>query len=177
MTSAGDPVDAWLDTWRVELDGVVLRSSELSKRIMFLADVLQRVTRDELVDLGLTPAEFDILVALRRSGSPYQLKPNQLARSLLLSRGGTTNVTHRLVARGLVVREDDATDARSTWLRLTPEGVDLAERAVLAGSATHDMLFDDVPTAVLDAASDALRNVFAAAAAASGRARRWRRTP
>ncbi|MGW0949195.1 MarR family winged helix-turn-helix transcriptional regulator [Streptomyces sp. NPDC002623] len=80
----------------------------------------------------------------------------------MLSTGGTTNVTHRLVARRLVERESDPADARSTWLRLTPDGVALAERAVLANAAAHHALFEGAPTAVVDAATTALRDLLAA---------------
>ncbi|WP_454852466.1 MarR family winged helix-turn-helix transcriptional regulator [Promicromonospora soli] len=164
MSSQSDPVDAWLDAWRGELSGVVLPSSELTKRIMFVFGALEATVRRELAGLELTAAEFDIIVALRRGGAPYRMKPNQLTRSLMLSSGGTTNVTHRLVSRGLIVREDDPADARSTWLRLTPEGVELAERAVRANAAAHDALFRDTPPAVVEAATDALRKLFATTA-------------
>ncbi|WP_340385729.1 hypothetical protein U5640_43350 [Streptomyces sp. SS7] len=84
----------------------------------------------------------------------------------------TTNVTHRLVARGVVEREDDPADARSTWLKLTPDGVALAERALLATSAEHEALFEGVPAEVVEAATVALRNLATAprAARAQGRA-------
>ncbi len=150
-----------MDSWRAELPEVERSSSELTKRIMFMSGVLDGVMRRELTELGLTPAEFDVLVTLRRSGTPYRMKPNQLARSVMLTTGGTTNVTHRLVARGVVEREDDPDDARSTWLRLTPDGVALAERAVLANAAAHDALFDGVPAAAVEAATAALRELFA----------------
>jgi DNA-binding MarR family transcriptional regulator len=151
-----------MEAWRAELPEVAHASSELSKRIMFLAGVLDRAMRRELAELELTVAEFDVLVALRRAGAPYRMKPNQLARSLMLSTGGTTNVTHRLVARHLVEREDDPDDARSTWLRLTPDGVALAERAVLVNATAHAALFEGAPTTVVDAANTALRELFAA---------------
>ncbi|MEH0580523.1 MarR family transcriptional regulator [Streptomyces sp. B21-108] len=160
MTATSDPVDAVLQTWRAELPEVIFASSELSKRIMFLATALDRGTRRELDELGLTVAEFDVLVALRRAGEPYRLKPNQLARSLMLSTGGTTNVTHRLVARGVVEREADPSDARSTWLKLTPDGVALAERAVLANSTEHEALFEGVPAEIIEAATVALRDLI-----------------
>ncbi|MEU6379124.1 MarR family transcriptional regulator [Streptomyces sp. NPDC046909] len=162
MTTTPDPVDVWMDSWRTELPEVEHASSELTKRIMFMTSALDGVMRRELTELGLTPAEFDVLVALRRAGAPYRMKPNQLARSLMLSTGGTTNVTHRLVARGLVEREDDPDDARSTWLRLTPDGVALAERSVLVSSAAHDALFEGVPAEIVEAATTALRELFAA---------------
>lgn len=141
---------------------VVFTSLELSKRIMFLSAALERVARLVLAELGLTVAEFDVLAALRRAGEPYRMKPKQLARSLMLSTGGTTNVTHRLVARGAVEREDDPADARSTWIRLTPDGIALAERAVLAISAEHDAFFQGVPTEVIDGATAALRDLVTA---------------
>ncbi|WP_063043836.1 MarR family winged helix-turn-helix transcriptional regulator [Nocardia pseudovaccinii] len=171
---ATDPVEAWLGQWREELPSVLNSSSELIKRVMFFAEVLNGMMRSELADLGLTAAEFDVLVALRRAGAPYRLKPNQLARSLMLSTGGTTNVTHRLVSRELVEREGDPDDARSAWLRLTRQGVALAERAVLVNAAAHDALFESVPATAVDAATVALRDVFAACPALRGGDRRTR---
>ncbi|MFJ8716167.1 MarR family winged helix-turn-helix transcriptional regulator [Streptomyces violaceus] len=162
MTTTPDPVDAWMDSWRTELPEVEHASSELTKRIMFLSAALDGVMRRELTELELTAAEFDVLVTLRRSGAPYRMKPNQLARSVMLTTGGTTNVAHRLVARGVVEREDDPEDARSNWLRLTADGVALAERAVLVNAAAHDALFEGVPTTVVEEATAALRDLFAA---------------
>jgi DNA-binding MarR family transcriptional regulator len=164
VTAFLDPVDALMASWRAELPDVLNPASELTKRVMLLAAELDEATRRELPGVGLTVAEFDVIVALRRAGSPYRLKPNTLARSLMLSTGGTSNVTNRLVSRQLVVREGDPNDARSTWIRLTPEGVRLAEHAVRVNSTAHATVFAGVPVDVIDAAAAALRDVFAAAA-------------
>lgn len=162
MSTDEDPIDAWLTTWRRELDGVVLPSSELTKRVMYFGDVLRETMRRELSKLELTEAEFDVVIALRRSGAPYRMKPKDLVRSLMLSSGGTTNVTHRLVARGLVERQNDPADARSTFLHLTEQGVRVAEHAVQVNARAHDALFEGVPVEVVDEAAVALRAVFAA---------------
>jgi DNA-binding MarR family transcriptional regulator len=108
----------------------------------------------------LTGADFDVLAALRRSGKPYRLKANELSRSLLLSTGGTSNVVNRLVGRGLVEREPDQTDGRSTYVRLTPRGRALAEEVVIANSKTHDEVLSGIPAEVLERATAALREVF-----------------
>jgi hypothetical protein len=50
-----------MQAWRAELPEVLFASSELSKRIMFLSAALDRVTRSDLAELGLTVAEFDVL--------------------------------------------------------------------------------------------------------------------
>ncbi|MEU4190693.1 MarR family transcriptional regulator [Kribbella sp. NPDC026611] len=155
-----DPVDRLIDSWGQELPEVLHPTSELSKRIMVLAGRLNEVTRRVLRELELTTAEFDVIVSLRRSGAPYRQKPSDLSRSLLLSSGGTSNVTNQLVRRGLVVREPDPEDGRGTQIRLTPEGVKLAEEAVKASSAAHHELWSDLPEDATEQAAKALRGLF-----------------
>jgi DNA-binding MarR family transcriptional regulator len=90
------------------------------------------------------------------------MKPNELSRALLLSTGGTSNVVNHLVAEALVEREPDQDDGRSTLIRLTAKGIQLAEDVVLATSAAHAEVFASVPPAVLRAATKALREVGSA---------------
>ena len=157
-----DPVDALLDAWRAELPDVLGPESELVKRIMLLSVALAEGTTALLPELGLTEAEYDILVALRRTGTPYRGKPAELTKLLSLSSGGTSNVVNHLVSRGLVVRESDPDDGRGTWVRLTEAGISLAEQALRANTAAHRELFADVDTETMDAAATALRALFPA---------------
>jgi DNA-binding MarR family transcriptional regulator len=154
-----DPVDRLISAWKAELPEVLGPTSELTRRILVLAGELGAATRRELPEFGLTGAEFDVLAALRRSGEPYSMKPNELSRALLLSTGGTSNVINHLVAEGLVEREPDPDDGRSNLIRLTSKGAKLAEEAVLATSAAHEELFAGIPPAVLRAATKALREL------------------
>ncbi|QNE19250.1 MarR family transcriptional regulator [Kribbella qitaiheensis] len=158
----GDRVDQLISTWERELPAVLYPTTELTKRVMLLADGLGVLTRQVLRELGLTTAEFDVLVSLRRSGAPYRMKPSDLSRGLLLSSGGTSNVTNQLVSRGLVVREPDPEDGRGTQIRLTEQGVEAAERAVQASAVAHDEMWAGIPSEQLDAAAAALRAIFAA---------------
>lgn len=154
-----DPVDALMDAWQAELPDVLRPTTELSKRIAQLARALDQATRGVLPELGLTVAEFDILVALRRAGEPYRMKPNELARALLLSSGGISNVVNHLAERGLVRREPSPDDGRSTMIRLTPDGVRTAERAVRANADAHEAVFAEASPTAVDAATRALRDV------------------
>lgn len=155
-----DPVDELIATWRRELPEALGPTSELSKRIMLLGARLERATRELLPSLGLTIAGFDILVGLRRAGKPYRVKPGELAKTLLLSTGGTSNAVNQLESRGLVRRIADPGDARSTWIELTGEGVALAERAVVANTAAHAKVFEGVAAEDVEAAAGGLRRVF-----------------
>ncbi|MGW7485623.1 MarR family winged helix-turn-helix transcriptional regulator [Streptomyces sp. NPDC054786] len=154
-----DPVDALLGAWRTELPDVLRPTTELSKRIAQLAGALDAATRVVLPELGLTVAEFDILVALRRAGEPYRMKPNELVRALLLSSGGISNVVNHLAGRALVLREPSPDDGRSTMIRLTPDGVRTAERAVRANADAHEAVFAEASPTAVNAAARALREV------------------
>ncbi|WP_432000338.1 MarR family winged helix-turn-helix transcriptional regulator [Streptomyces sioyaensis] len=154
-----DPVDALMGAWRSELPDVLRPTTELSKRIVQLAGALDEATRGILPELGLTVAEFDILAALRRAGEPYRMRPNELSRSLLLSSGGLSNVVNHLTARGLVRREPSPDDGRSTMIRLTPDGVHTAERAVRAHADAHEAVFAEASPTAVQAAARALREV------------------
>ena len=165
----GDRVDELIAAWQAEFPDALGPTSELAKRLRTLAAELDAATRRELPAFGLTVAEFDVLVALRRSGKPYRLTPNALSRSLMLSTGGTSNVVNRLVARGLARRTNHPDDARSTLIQLTADGRRLAERAVVANTAAHETVFAGAPVAVTRAATEALRRLSAATDASSRR--------
>lgn len=177
MTRQPDRADRLIEAWRAELPDVLGPTSELTKRIMLLAGDLNEATRRELPELGLTLAEFDVIVTLLRGGAPYRMKPAALSRSLLLSTGGTSNVTAHLAERGLVEREDDPDDKRSSWVRLTAAGAALAEKAVRATTAAHADVFAGASAEVIDAATDALRELFAAVEATRPRDKSAVRAP
>lgn len=67
-----------------------------------------------------------------------------------------------LAARRLVERAPDAEDGRVAWVRLTPTGADLAERAVRATASAQHEPFRALPTDAAETATAALREVSAA---------------
>ncbi|MBL1098381.1 MarR family transcriptional regulator [Streptomyces coffeae] len=59
-------------------------------------------------------ADYGALNALLSAGEPYELRPMDLRERLLLTSGGTSNVLNRLVKAGLLTRQQDASDGRSS---------------------------------------------------------------
>jgi DNA-binding MarR family transcriptional regulator len=157
-----DQVDAVVDAWDRELPGVVGTELELSKRAARLSALLTERVDTELARLGLTKAEYEILAVLRSGGSPYRLRPSDLTQRLLLSSGGTSNVLRRLTASGLVERDPDPADARSSWVRLSPHGITVSEDAVRAASSAQNALLRSVPPETTRAAINALRRLLIA---------------
>ncbi|WP_430786637.1 MarR family winged helix-turn-helix transcriptional regulator [Actinoplanes sp. G11-F43] len=154
---AGDTTDEIVASWDREVPGVAGDAFALGKRASRLAALLSAPVEATLTRFGLTKAEFDVLAVLRAAGSPYRLRPSTLSQRLLLTSGGTSNVLRRLAAAGLVERDPDRSDARSSWVRLTDRGAETAEQAVRAATAAQAAALRDVPAATVHAASEALR--------------------
>ncbi|TJZ96552.1 MarR family winged helix-turn-helix transcriptional regulator [Actinacidiphila oryziradicis] len=76
--------------------------------------------------------------------------------------GGVTTVLKRLEKAGLIEREQDTTDGRSSWVRLTNTGIETAGATMQAWSEAESNFFQAVPPEVLQAASDTLHEVLLA---------------
>jgi DNA-binding MarR family transcriptional regulator len=115
-------VDAVLDQWSAaapELDTVHLG---VVARLHRVAHQLRQRAEAVLAPHGITQGEFDVLSALRRSGSADGLTPGQLATGVLVSSGGMTKRLAALETAGWVSRRRSARDGRSVRVVLTPSG-------------------------------------------------------
>ncbi|WP_189236486.1 MarR family winged helix-turn-helix transcriptional regulator [Planomonospora parontospora] len=157
-----DRVDELVAAWQAELPGAATVELEIVKRVARLKQRIEEATQAVLGGYGLTYADFDVLATLRRAGAPYRLKPGRLASLSSLTTGGTSNILQRLTAAGLAEREPDPADGRSSWVRLTPEGVRLTEELVAATGRAHRDLFADVPGPAARTLSGLLREVLLA---------------
>ena len=81
---------------------------------------------------GLSEGEFDVLAALRRMGSPFELAPGELARHTMVTTGGMTKRLDRLEAAGLVTRHPSTGDRRGRVVALTAAGLRLVDEAIAA---------------------------------------------
>jgi DNA-binding MarR family transcriptional regulator len=73
---------------------------------------------------GMTNTDFAVLANLRRAGAPYQLAQRQLMNALRLTSGTISIRIDKLVERGLVERQPDPHDARTSLVTLTEAGSD-----------------------------------------------------
>src|SRR6185312_12829398 len=74
---------------------------------------------------GLSAADFQVVVNLRRAGSPYRLPQARLMKALTLTSGTVSVRIERLVKLGIVTREPDPADARGQLVQLTSRGLQL----------------------------------------------------
>ena len=108
----------------------VTPACDLVTSVARLSDLMLANGRPTITRHGLTGAEFDVLVTLRKMAPPYELTPTSLRNSTLLTSGGLTKVLHQLEDRQLIRRNDDARDGRVKRVRLTKAGVSKAEAAL-----------------------------------------------
>jgi len=130
MKPSADHLDEILAQWqreRPDLDAEPLGIIGRLFRATALADV---ALTPPLAELGLQGGWLDILAALRRAGSPYELNPTALVHATLLTSGGITKRLDRLAEAGLVERRPDPGDRRGTLVRLTPKGKRIVDRAM-----------------------------------------------
>jgi DNA-binding MarR family transcriptional regulator len=136
-----DEVDRIVAAWRHERPDLDFAPLEVLSRIDRLARHLDRARRAAFTAADMEPWEFDVLSALRRAGSPYELSPKALLRQTLVSSGTMTNRVDRLASRGLVSRRTDPRDGRGILVTLTPAGRAAVDTAIadLVG-AEHEIL-------------------------------------
>ena len=130
-----DEVDRLVEAWQRERPDLELAPMQVLSRVSRLSHHLDRARRASFADHGVESWEFDVLAALRRAGTPYELSPGRLIKETLVTSGTMTNRVDRLVARGLVERLPDPHDRRGVLVRLTDEGrttVDGALASLLA---------------------------------------------
>jgi DNA-binding MarR family transcriptional regulator len=80
--------------------------------------------------IGLQTGELYVLLALRRSGKPYELRPTDLFRALLVTSGAMTKRVARLQDGGFILRVSANDDGRSELVRLTAKGLATADRGI-----------------------------------------------
>ena len=119
---AQDEVDEIVEAWQRELPGADLAPMQVLSRISRLSRHLDRARKAAFAAHHVEPWEFDVLSALRRSGSPYRLSPGRLVAETMVTSGTMTNRVDRLATRGLVVRAADPHGRRGVLVSLTPKG-------------------------------------------------------
>lgn len=101
---------------------------------------LRRRLRDQF-DNSLP--RFDLMAQLERH--PGGMKMRELSRRLMVTGGNVTGLTDRLVAEGLVERQDDPSDRRAFTVRLTPAGQRQFKAMALAHEAWVAELLGGLP--------------------------------
>ncbi|WUH97564.1 MarR family transcriptional regulator [Spirillospora sp. NBC_00431] len=155
-----DEVDRLVEAWRTERPDLDVRPLQVLSRVSRLARHLDRARRGAFADHDLETWEFDVLTALRRAGSPYQLSPGRLLRATLVTSGTMTNRIDRLAAAGLVERHPDPQDKRGVLVRLTGAGLTRVDAAFADLLDREQVILESLSPTQRDALADLLRTLL-----------------
>lgn len=155
-----DEVDRLVEAWRRERPDLDLAPMRVLSRLSRLGHHLERARKTSFADHDLESWEFDVLAALRRAGSPYELSPGRLIRETLVTSGTMTNRVDRLVKRGLVERLPDPHDRRGVLVRLTDEGRARVDGALATLLARERDLLAGLPATDQDRLASLLRDLL-----------------
>lgn len=156
-----DRLDEIAAQWRRERPDLDVFALALLGRLFRVAHLADLELAKGTAAHGLRPGWFDLLAALRRAGPPYQLTPTELMRATMLSSGGTTKRLDRVAEAGLITRQPDPHDRRGTLVRLTPNGLDLFDRALQTHLASEDHLLQPLSATERQELDRALRRLLA----------------
>lgn len=91
-----------------------------------------RWSEDQAAAVGLTPAQHQLLVAIKGHPGPEPPAIRELADYLLLQSHSAVGLVDRAEAAGVVRRQQDEQDARVVRVRLTEKGDRLVENLTAA---------------------------------------------
>ncbi|CEA07310.1 HTH-type transcriptional regulator MhqR [Arthrobacter saudimassiliensis] len=121
-------------------------------------DLLQRAVTGHLRPYGLTEVQFTVLAQLRSEAGGIGM--GELAKALVVSKGGLTYQAKQLEARGLVARVADPNDDRAVRMTLTEEGRALLDKVLPEHIAqVRELFFDRIDAADLHTVRTALERI------------------
>jgi DNA-binding MarR family transcriptional regulator len=85
-----------------------------------------------LTPLGITPSIFSILVTIRRKGKKAEITVNKIMEEALMTSGGMSNLLKKTIESGLITKRKGVgdEDSRLTFVKLTPKGILLIDKAM-----------------------------------------------
>ena len=169
ITTAGsDSVERMLHEWRRERPELNVSPLAIQGRVVRLSGHLLLKVDEWLEPLGLSWEAFSLIVTLRRSGKPYEMRPTDILRESLLTSGAITNRIDRVAEKGLVKRYPDPDDRRGYLVKLTPAGKRLADKAIARHFAGVEGALEVLSSAEQDRLAELLSKLLASLESETG---------
>ena len=116
--------------------------------IIYLVTESRRISKDVASRYGVTPTQLTVLKLLHEIGD---LSLGRLSRQIRSHNSTVTGIVDRMVAAGLVVREQSADDRRVWKIKLTPQGRTIAKKLDIAPWEILRQALEALPEGELEA--------------------------
>lgn len=137
-----DAVDFFSAQWAAERPDIDVEPIAAWGRLKRTASLFDSALAKTLEEFDLNLAEFEVLAALTRNGTPYEMRPTELTRSLIITPGAVTARLATLERRGLIARRRDERDGRVQLVTLSAKGFHAFQPAFAAIIAKSSELLD-----------------------------------
>jgi len=138
-----DEIDDIVQAWQRARPDLDFRLLSLVLRIPRFTYAFRHNVEKMADSARVKSGDLFVLLALRRTVPDCALRPTDLFRTLLVTSGAMTKRVDRLATRGLVERVADPDDRRSSLVRLTRSGRELADGAILHIARMTNQLLPD----------------------------------
>jgi DNA-binding MarR family transcriptional regulator len=155
-----DSVDQVLDDWARERPDLDFTPVGIMTRLAKVRSHIDAEITAVFAEHGLTAADFQVIVTLRRSGDPYRMPQARLMDALGLTSGTVSVRLDRLEKAGIVSRSPDPASGRAAIVELTGKGVALFDVVAPAHLANEDRLLSALSGPDRQALADLLRRLL-----------------
>jgi len=131
MKADRDIIDILIAEWKKERPELDVEAMQVVGRILKLSNILEKRTNKVLKNSNIYYTDLDVLATLRRSGTPYELAPKQLMKSVLITSGAMTALLNRLEKLELIYRAPNTHDGRIKLAGLTEKGIKIIDEAIV----------------------------------------------
>jgi DNA-binding MarR family transcriptional regulator len=137
---AADSVDRVLAGWAAQRPDLSVEPVGVITRLVRVRTRFDDELAGVFARFDLTPADFSVIAALRRSGDPYTLSQSVLMGQLGLTSGTVSIRLARLETKGVVSRCPNAEDSRGVLVTLTERGHELFNQVAPEHLANEDVM-------------------------------------
>ena len=117
-----DAVEYFSAQWAAQRPGTDNEPIAAWGRLKRTANLFDKALAQVLDEFDLNLAEFEVLAALSRIGAPYEMRPTELTRSLIITPGAVTARLATLERRGFIGRRRHGEDGRVQLVTLSAKG-------------------------------------------------------
>ena len=127
-----DLIDEIVSDWKAERPDIDCSGKAVVCSLLRGYSTVIAELEQSLKPLGLTPNVFSILVTIRRKGEHAEVTVKTIMQEVLVTSGGMSNMISRLIETGLITKRKgkEAEDTRSAFIKLTPKGLKLVNKAM-----------------------------------------------
>jgi DNA-binding MarR family transcriptional regulator len=155
-----DSVDHIVAEWRIERPDLAVAPIEVLTRLGRVRTRIDEELAAVFAGYDLSPADFTVIAALRRVGSPHALPQSVLMARLGLTSGTVSVRLGRLEGKGIVTRTPSSDDARGVLVALTDKGAQLFDRVAPVHLRNEDVLLSALTDAERDQLAGLLRKLL-----------------